>query len=113
MRPGEGLEAAAADVPLEALPADQAVRGEPAAGLVELGTVAGAEVGIWEMTPGVATDVEADEVFVVLAGRATIEFLEPALPALEVGPGTVVRLTAGMRTRWSVTETLRKVYVAG
>jgi hypothetical protein len=29
--------------------------------------------GIWEITPGVVTDTEADEIFVVKSGRATIK----------------------------------------
>ena len=64
--------------------------------------------GIWEITPGTVTDVEADELFVVLSGRATIAFEDG--PALEVGPGDVCRLPAGVRTVWTVHETLRKVY---
>ena len=66
------------------------------------------ERGVWEITPGVVTDVEADEVFVVLAGRATIEFEDG--PTLEVGPGDVAVLPEGAVTRWTVHETLRKVY---
>ena len=66
------------------------------------------ERGIWEITPGVVTDVEADELFVVVAGRATIEV--EGGPTLEVGPGDAVVLEAGARTRWTVHETLRKVY---
>jgi uncharacterized cupin superfamily protein len=31
---------------------------------------------------------------------------------VELAPGSVVRLTAGMRTTWTVRETLRKIYVA-
>jgi uncharacterized cupin superfamily protein len=66
------------------------------------------ERGVWEITPGVVTDVEADELFVVLTGRATIEFEDG--PALEVGPGDVAVLPEGAVTRWTVHETLRKVY---
>jgi hypothetical protein len=66
------------------------------------------ERGIWEITPGVVADVEADELFVVLSGRATIEFADG--PTLEVGPGSVAVLPAGAVTRWTVHETLRKVY---
>ena len=69
-------------------------------------------VGVWEMSAGAMRDVEADEVFVVLAGAATVEFSDPALPPIELRPGSVVRLEAGMRTIWTVRETLRKVYVA-
>ena len=68
---------------------------------------------MWEHTPGASTDVEADEVFVVLAGSATVAFEDPALQSIELRPGSVVRLTAGMRTVWTVRETLRKVYFAG
>ena len=66
------------------------------------------ERGVWEITPGVVADVEADEVFVVLSGRATIEFADG--PTLEVGPGDVAVLPEGAVTRWTVHETLRKVY---
>lgn len=69
-------------------------------------------VGIWEMAPGVDEDVEDDEIFVVLAGAGTVEFLEPELPTITLRPGSVVRLTEGMRTRWTVTETLRKIWIA-
>ena len=62
------------------------------------------------MTPGAARDVEADEVFVVLSGSATIEF-EDGREVL-VQPGDVVTLVQGQRTLWTVTEPLRKVYVA-
>ena len=37
------------------------------------------ELGVWEMTAGAMRDVEADEVFLVIAGRATVEFVDPAL----------------------------------
>jgi uncharacterized protein len=64
--------------------------------------------GVWEHTPGVSTDVEVDEVFVVLAGRATIEV--EGGPTLEVGPGSLGVLEAGASTTWRVHETLRKVF---
>jgi uncharacterized cupin superfamily protein len=64
--------------------------------------------GVWQITPGTVTDVEADEMFVVLSGRATIEI--DGGPTLHVGPGDVGFLTAGARTKWTVHETLRKVY---
>jgi uncharacterized cupin superfamily protein len=77
-----------------------------------LGTWRGLEVGVWEAAPGVDTDTEADEVFVVLEGSATIEFVSPARPAIEIGPGDVVRLEEGMETVWTVHEHLRKVYLS-
>jgi uncharacterized protein len=66
-------------------------------------------VGIWQHSPGTSTDVEAEEVFVVLTGRATIDCAGG--PTLEVSPGDVVLLRAGTATTWTVHETLRKVYL--
>ncbi|MEV6810286.1 cupin domain-containing protein [Streptomyces sp. NPDC051129] len=65
--------------------------------------------GIWQITPGVVTDTEADELFVVISGSATIEVAEG--PTLRVGPGDLAVLRAGDRTTWTVHETLRKAYV--
>ena len=87
------------------------VEGDPYAGSRALAAVAGAEVGVWEMTPGTATDVEVDEVFVVLSGSGTVSFDDDG-EQVELGPGSVVRLRAGERTTWVVHETIRKIYVA-
>ncbi|GIT80648.1 cupin [Leifsonia sp. LS1] len=81
-------------------------------GAAELGRFGGLEVGVWEMAPGTDTDVEADELFIVIAGRATIDFPRTGR-RLDLAPGDVVRLSAGDETVWTVTETLRKVYIAG
>ncbi|MEV8220132.1 cupin domain-containing protein [Microbacterium sp. NPDC077391] len=97
---------------LDALPAEVVRAGAPSTGIRELGPFAGVEVGIWEMTEGAAVDTEIDEVFIVLAGRARVEFIDPSLPSIEVRAGSVVRLAAGMQTLWTVHETLRKVYIA-
>ena len=94
----------------EAVSPDQTVAGTPRTGLRPLGRFGDLEVGIWEMTPGVMRDVEADEVFVVLSGSATVEFDDGATP-LSLEAGDVVRLAEGARTVWTVTETLRKVYL--
>ncbi|WAL40657.1 cupin domain-containing protein [Brevibacterium sp. BRM-1] len=105
------IEATAVEVLLEPLPQEQTVAGHPEAGAGELGSFRGAQLGVWEMTEGTATDVEADEVFIVVVGRAVIDFLDEDR-SIEVGPGSIVRLAAGARTRWTVTERLRKVYLA-
>lgn len=109
----------AADVALEHAPVspEQVVAGAPTVGEVALGDIAfgsgqGATVGVWECTPGMSTDTSVDEVFVVLSGRARIDFVKPELPSIDVRAGDVVRLDAGMKTVWTVTETLRKIYVA-
>jgi uncharacterized protein len=97
-------------VELTAVPSDQHVDGAPRTGFVELGSWGDTTVGVWEMTTGAMRDVEADEVFVVLSGRASVEF-EDGSPTLELQAGDVVRLAEGTRTTWTVTETLRKVYL--
>jgi uncharacterized cupin superfamily protein len=68
------------------------------------------EVGVWSMEPGTEEDTETDEVFVVLAGRGTVAFEDGEV--VDLAPGTAVRLRAGERTTWTVTEPIRKVYVA-
>ena len=90
----------------------QVVAGTPEVSELVLSESADGRVvrGIWQMTPGVVTDTEADEMFVVLSGRATIEFADGTV--LEVGPGDVALLTEGAKTRWTVHETLRKAYQA-
>lgn len=108
---GAGVDATTLPLSHEPLPVDEVLSGDPTTAVYELGDLGGVGIGVWEMTPGTATDTEADEVFVVLSGRARIDFTSPALPPLEVGPGSVVRLAAGMRTTWTVTETLRKIYL--
>lgn len=100
------------DAPLSAdeLDPQDVLAGEPTTASRELMSASGvtADLGIWEITEGTVTDVEADELFVVLSGRATIAFEDG--PTLEVGPGDACRLKAGQRTVWTVHETLRKVY---
>jgi uncharacterized cupin superfamily protein len=104
----------------EPVPDDQVVAGSPTTGHVVLdeldgdgaGDGPGRTIGVWEMSPGAMRDVEADEVFIVLAGDAIVEFRSPAIETIELRPGSVVRLTAGMETVWTVRETLRKVYLA-
>jgi uncharacterized cupin superfamily protein len=48
----------------------------------------------------------------VLFGAATVEFEHPIADPVILGPGSVMRLEAGMRTIWTVRQTLRKVYVS-
>jgi uncharacterized cupin superfamily protein len=65
--------------------------------------------GIWQITPGVVTDTEANEMFVVISGRATIEV--EGGDTIEVGPGDACVLEEGAQTVWTIHETLRKAYV--
>jgi uncharacterized cupin superfamily protein len=64
--------------------------------------------GIWQCTPGVVADVEQDEMFVVVSGRASIAFEDGR--TLDVGPGDMGVLARGARTTWTVHETVRKAY---
>jgi uncharacterized protein len=110
LRPGFAIDTLAVAIATDPLPSGLVDSGSPSAGTLEL--VAGEpEIGIWEHSPGTSTDVEADEVFVVLSGRATVEFIESGDEVL-LYPGIVARFAAGTATRWIVTETLRKIYIA-
>lgn len=103
---------AAAALKLDLVPVaeSQVVSGSPVVGVAELGLLGDREYGVWEHSVGASSDVEADEVFVVLFGAATVEFSDGT--AVSLGPGSVGRLREGQRTVWTVTETLRKVYIA-
>ncbi len=94
--------------------ASQVLRGEPRAGSAVLTTIAGAEVGVWEMTAGAMTDIEVDEVFVVVEGDAELTVLVDGRPSesYALSPGSVCRLTAGTTTLWEVPRRLRKVYLS-
>jgi uncharacterized cupin superfamily protein len=74
-----------------------------------LAPLAATEVGLWDAGPGSDTDVEVEEVFLVLAGGGTVTFEDGSV--IDLVPGVVVRLHEGDRTRWDVTERLRKLYV--
>ncbi|MFI5821895.1 cupin domain-containing protein [Streptomyces rishiriensis] len=99
-----------ADLEPDPLDPAQIVSGAPeAAGKVVWESADGRQVrGIWQITPGVVTDTEADELFVVISGSATIEV--EGGPVLTVGPGDMAVLHEGDRTTWTVHETLRKAY---
>lgn len=117
---GAVTDAAALPLEHEPVPADQVVAGAPTTGYAPLdepgagdaGGGGAGELGVWEMTPGAMRDTEVAEVFLVIAGRATVEFIDPPLPSIELHPGSIVRLDAGMQTVWTVTETLRKLFIA-
>ncbi|MFZ0384513.1 MAG: cupin domain-containing protein [Solirubrobacteraceae bacterium] len=102
-----------ADVELDADSLDPAtvLEGEPRAYSRALRTSSDGrwEIGVWELTPGVVTDVEAEEVFLVVSGSATVEIT--GWPALELGPGVIGAFAGGERTVWRVRDTLRKLYM--
>ena len=98
-------------VTLEDAPLDpgHVINGDPAVAAAVLFEAPGLEVGVWEHTAGTSTDTEADEIFVVIGGRATVTVEDG--PTLELRAGSIGFLDAGARTTWTVHETLRKVYV--
>ncbi len=94
----------------EPLPADEVDAGSPTAAVSTLGAVGGAEVGLWEMSEGTTRDTEVDEVFVIVSGRGHVVFEDGE--RIDLAPGVAVRLTAGERTVWTVTERVRKFWVS-
>lgn len=82
-------------------------------GFAELGTIGGADFGLWEMSSGAMRDIEGDEVFLVISGAGRIEFDEPCRDPIELAPGSLVRLDEGMKTRWYIDGApLRKLFIA-
>ena len=78
----------------EPLPPEEVVAGSPTAAALTLDTLGRTQVGLWEMAEGTARDTEVDEVFVVLSGAGYVTFEH------------------GERTVWTVTERVRKMWVA-
>jgi uncharacterized protein len=103
-----------ADVMTAPLTADElspsdVVAGSPRMASADLEDAAGVSIGVWEITEGAVTDTEVDEVFLVLAGSGQVSFDDGSTVTIQ--PGALIRLRAGERTTWTITETVRKVYV--
>ncbi len=93
----------------EELHPDQILSGDPKTYLLVLAeSEDGAESGLWRCTPGIVTDTEVEESFLVITGRATIEFEDGT--SVKVGPGDTHRFSGGENTVWTVEETLLKAY---
>jgi len=84
--------------------------GSPTFSSLELGSVGGAKIGVWEMTPGTVTDTEVDELFIVVDGEAEVEFIGSG-DTMNLRVGSLGQFSAGAQTRWTVTRTLRKLYL--
>lgn len=111
LRPNTAVAALALELQHDPVAAEQLVAGEPTTALEALAEFGGVEVGVWEMTPGAMTDVETDEIFVVLSGAARVDFVDSG-DSISIGAGYIGRFAEGTATIWTVTETLRKVYLA-
>lgn len=94
----------------EAVDPAHIVAGSPAFSSLELGSVGGAKIGVWEMTPGTVTDTEVDELFIVVDGEAEVEFIGSGA-TMNLRVGSLGQFSAGAQTRWTVTRTLRKLYL--
>jgi uncharacterized cupin superfamily protein len=83
-----------------------------ATALHPFGAVGDGEIGLWAAGPGTDTDVEVDEVLVVLAGTGTVTIHDDTGGTeVALSPGAVVRLAEGDRTTWRLDERLLKLYV--
>lgn len=108
-----GKVVSAAVLQLETEVAQGAVAGNPVIGHLSLEDEPSLSIGVWEITPGTVTDIEVDEVFVVLEGDGTVDVEADDrhdATSFTLKAGDVVRLSAGMRTTWTIRRTLRKVY---
>jgi len=65
--------------------------------------------GVWEMTEGAIEGFDNNETFVVVEGRATVEFTNRG-EKFDLLPGTVCVMQKGDPIRITVHEKLRKVY---
>lgn len=92
----------------EALDPSQIILGDPQVSSLTLYEGDGCEAGLWQITPGEVTDVEAEESFMVIKGRAIIEYADGR--AFTVGPGDTHHFEGGEETTWKVEETLLKSY---
>ena len=91
------------------LSAADIVAGSPEVASADLWVADNLSIGVWEITEGTVTDTEVDEIFLVLAGSGRIAFDDGSTVAIQ--PGALLRLRAGDRTTWTITEKVRKVYL--
>jgi uncharacterized protein len=103
------FDATSAGLRYTELPEEKCPDGALITGVEMLAATDGLEVGIWEHPVGRSTDIETDEVFVVLSGSGRVLLVDGTV--LELRPGTVGVLAAGTPTTWEIDETLRKVWI--
>jgi uncharacterized cupin superfamily protein len=110
-------DALSAVIEREPITADQVAAvegaGNPETGTLVLGEFGDREVGVWEMTPGAMTDVEVDELCVIIAGLGEVHRTIDGQQVIQsLRPGVTLQLRDGEETLWVVSQTLRKVYLA-
>lgn len=101
----------AGDVALERTPlvASKNISGDVTTGVSARATLGDMEVGVWEHSVGTSTDVEVEEVFVVLEGEGTVTCDQGG--RIDLAPGVVGLLPMGAQTTWTITKPLRKVWI--
>lgn len=103
------VDAASLELTMEPLPDAQCPQGPVSTGVSVVAITDAYEVGVWEHAVGTSTDIETDEVFVVLSGSGRVLLEDGGV--LDLRPGTVGVLAAGTRTVWEIDEPLRKVWI--
>jgi len=78
-------------------------------GYSEGGSTEKLRTGVWTHPVGISTDVEVDEVFVVISGKGRVVLNDGKV--LHLSPGVVGTLIAGEETRWEIDEPLKKVWI--
>jgi uncharacterized cupin superfamily protein len=91
------------------LDADRNISGDVTTAVSAQATLGDMEVGVWEHSVGTSTDVEVEEVFVVLEGEGTVTDDDGG--RIDLSPGVVGLLPMGAKTTWTITEPLRKVWI--
>lgn len=101
----------ASRVPLAHAPldAEQNVSGDVTTAVSAEATWGDMEVGVWEHSVGTSTDVEIEEVFVVIEGKGTVTCDQGG--RIDLAPGVVGLLPAGAQTTWTISKPLRKVWI--
>lgn len=101
----------AVDLPLVHRPLGQDDSGlsEVTTAVATLATLGDMEVGVWEHSVGVSTDIEVEKVFVVLSGAGHVTCDEGGV--INLAPGVVGLLPVGARTTWTITDPVRKVWI--
>jgi uncharacterized cupin superfamily protein len=107
---GSALNVRTAVLEREELDPSQIVSGNPEVSCLVLSSSLDGRIvrGIWKCTRGIVTDVEQDEMFTVIEGRATVAIEGGVI--LEISPGYVGMFRQGARTTWTIHEDVLKTF---
>jgi uncharacterized cupin superfamily protein len=105
---GNTMNVRTAILTTEILDPKQIIDGNPQVSCLILSNDGHVLRGIWKCTRGTVTDIEQDEMFTVIDGRATV-VIENG-PTLVLLPGYVGLLTHGAKTTWTIHEDIVKTF---